>query len=82
MKSSPVTESPVSKSYCLRLMQFSQKCISTTMNQTNQENLFDWKEIKKYLDRSDPDLLEAVLSKDYSSLEEFYKALHEEMTDR
>lgn len=38
-----------------------------TMNRTNQESLSDWKEIKKYLDRLDPDLLEAVLSKDYSA---------------
>lgn len=52
------------------------------MTRTNQESLFDWKEIKKYLDSLDPDLLEIVLSKEYTGLEDFYKVLHEEMTEQ
>lgn len=52
------------------------------MIRTNQESLFDWKEIKKYLDSLDPDLLEIVLSKEYTGLEDFYKVLHEEMTEQ
>ena len=52
------------------------------MTRTNQESLFAWKEIKKYLDSLDPDLLEIVLSKEYTGLEDFYKVLHEEMTEQ
>lgn len=45
------------------------------MNQTNQELYLIWDEAKRYLDRLDPDLLESVLSVDYSNLEEFYARL-------
>lgn len=41
------------------------------MNQTNQEPPLSWDEAKGYLDRLDPDLLESVLSVDYSNPDEF-----------
>lgn len=34
------------------------------------------------MDSLDPDLLEIVLSKEYTGLEDFYKVLHEEMTEQ
>lgn len=54
-----------------------------SMNQTNQELPLSWDEVKGYLDRLDPDLLESVLSVDYSNPDEFYillfKALCEQL---
>ena len=43
-----------------------------TMNQTNQELPLSWDEAKGYLDWLDPDLLESVLSVDYSNPDKFY----------
>lgn len=42
---------------------------------TNQEPPLSWDEAKKYLERLDPDLLESVLSVDYSNPDEFYAQL-------
>lgn len=44
-------------------------------NQANQELPLSWDEAKGYLDRLDPDLLESVLSVDYSNSDEFYARL-------
>jgi len=53
------------------------------MNQANQELPLSWNDTKGYLDRLDPDLLESVLSMDYSNPDEFYillfKALCEQL---
>lgn len=46
-----------------------------SMNQTNSELPLSWDEAKGYLDRLDPDLLESVLSVDYSNPDEFYARL-------
>lgn len=46
-----------------------------SINQTNSELPLSWDEAKGYLDRLDPDLLESVLSVDYSNPDEFYARL-------
>ncbi len=46
-----------------------------TMNQTNQELPLSWDEAKGYLDRLAPDLVETVLSVNYSNPDEFYARL-------
>lgn len=51
-------------------------------NRKNQDIPSEWEEVKKYLDRLDSDLLETVLSKEYSTLEEFYSSLREQMLEQ
>lgn len=53
-----------------------------TMNQTNQELPLSWDEAKGYLDRLDPDLLESVLSVDYSDPDEFYARLFKALCEQ
>lgn len=52
------------------------------MNQTNQELPLSWDEAKGYLDRLDPDLLESVLSVDYSNPDEFYMLLFKALCEQ
>ena len=53
-----------------------------TMNQTNQELPLSWDEAKGYLDRLGPDLLESVLSVDYSNPDEFYARLFKALCEQ
>lgn len=52
------------------------------MNQTNQEPPLSRDEAKGYLDRLDPDLLESVLSVDYSNPDEFYMLLFKALCEQ
>ena len=68
MKLSLVTESSMNMSYCI---------VSNAVLSKMHIYGYESEESRDYF--LDPNLLETALSKEYSSLEEFYKSLHEKL---